>query len=106
MKSGSRRPGSGCQLESVVNKVAGTIMRRVVHVSEEEARRLNRDIRPEILRRTPRERQPVRFHYHTIDRDHRKQRNSLALENSARLINRFQSLIDDGEVDSTDPTEA
>jgi hypothetical protein len=102
LKNGYRRPQAGCQLESVVNKVSGTIMRRVVHLSEEEARRLSRNPLPEAPPRTLRERAPVRFDYHTIDRDHRKQRQSLALENSAHLINRFHSLVDDRE---TDPTQ-
>lgn len=101
LKNGNRRPETGCQLESVVNKVAGTIVRRVVHLSEEEARRLSRELRPEIPRGTPRERPPVRFHYHTIDRDQRKQRKSLALENSARLINRFESLMNASQTDPT-----
>lgn len=102
LKNDQRHPQAGCQLESVVSKVSGTIMRRVVDLSEEEARRLNRKPLPASARHTPRERPPVYFHYHTIGRDHRKQRQRLALENSARLINRFQTLVDEPPRDAID----
>ena len=101
LKNGHHGAEAGCQLESVVNKVAGTIMRRVVDLGEEEARRRSRDTRGARRRRDPRDdHKAVHFHYHTIGTGPHKQLRRLSLENSTQLIDRFQSLIDPPENDA------
>ena len=99
LKNGNRGPGAGGQSESVVNKVAGTIMRRVVDLGQEEARRRSRDARPPKSRRGSGERQAVGFQYHTMGTDRHKRLRHLPLENSAQLIKRFHSLITPAEGD-------
>ena len=93
LKNGDRGPGAGGQSESVVNKVAGTIMRRVVDLGEEEARRCSRNARLPRSRRASGERRAVGFQYHTMGTDRCKRLRHLSLENSAQLIERFHSLI-------------
>ena len=100
LKNGNRGPVAGCQLESVVNKVAGTIMRRVMYLGEEEARRRSRERRTGGRGRASRERKAIRFRYHTIGADHHKQLRHLSVENPAQLIDRFQSLIDPPQGDA------
>lgn len=99
LKNGNHRTEAGCQLESVVNKVAGSIMRRVVHLSEEEAQR-HQDL-PSGNPAAAGERPPKPFHYHTMGDGHGKQLRRLALEDSEKLIDRFQSLVDAPEHDPT-----
>lgn len=104
LKNGNRGPGAGGQSESVVNKVAGTIMRRVVDLGEEEGRRNSLNARLTKNHRASCERQAVRFQYHTMETDRRKQLRHLPLENSARLIERFHSLIAPPEDDPSKNT--
>ena len=96
LKNGNRRPDTGYQMETVVQKVAGTIMRRVVYLSEEEARRRNRSPRQESRRPHPAigERPPEPFHYQTIGDDLQKTRHRLTLENSKRFIQRYHSAME------------
>lgn len=97
LRNGHRCPKTGCQMETVVNKVARTIMRRVVHLSEEEALHRSRVTRQGGRRplREPQDRPPDSFEYQTFDRDHGKQRRCFSVENSRILIERFQSVVDD-----------
>ncbi|HSO19755.1 MAG TPA: hypothetical protein VLT88_09875 [Desulfosarcina sp.] len=104
LKNGNRRPDTGYQMETVVKKVAGNIMRRVVYLSEEEARRRTRSPRHDNRRPRPAigERPPEPFHYQTIGDDHQKTRHRLTLENSQQLIQRFHSEME--EHTDSDPT--
>ena len=74
-------------------------MRRVVHLSEEEARRLQ-DL-PSGNPAAACQRRAEPFPYHTMGEGRRKQLRHLALEDSAKLIDRFQSLVDAPESDPT-----
>ena len=104
LKTGGRRADAGHRRETVVNKVAGTIMDRVTRIGEEEARRR--------IRRTGADRghpaspvdkrQPTTFHYHTLDRHHRKLKNHLCVEDSRQLIDRFFSMVDTPDDDVSD----
>jgi len=95
LKNGRRRPDAGRRLETVVNKVAGTIMDRVTRIGEEEARRrirrtgTNRPQPPSPVDKH----QPTTFHYHTLDQHHRKLKNHLCVEDSRQLIDRFFSIV-------------
>ena len=97
LRNGNRRQDTGHRLETVINKVAGTIMDRVVRLSEEEARhKRNAGGRHAHLSSPPTsQQQPGAFHYHTIGADGRRIKKSLAVENPEQLVNRFQSVIDD-----------
>ena len=96
LKNGRRGPDAGHRLETVVNKVAGTIMNRVTRIGEEEARRRTRHTgtgRPKAVSPVDK-RQPTTFHYHTLDQHHRKVKNHLCVEDSRQLIDRFFSMVD------------
>jgi len=104
LKNGHPRSDAGHQLETVVKKVAGTIMSRVMRLSEEEARRRTRIVgspAPQRPSAAP-ERHPTTFYYHTLDKDHRKQKQCLSVENSEQLINRFLSMIEPADDDPHD----
>lgn len=97
LKYGNHRQDAGHRLETIVNKVADTIMDRVTRLSEEEARR-KADATGIHAHPSPppaNEQQSGVFHYHTIGKDHHKTIKSLAVENPAHLIDRFQSVIDE-----------
>jgi hypothetical protein len=105
LKNGNHRPDACHRLETVVNKVAVTIMSRVTRLSQEEARLRTQitdgrnSVRPT---RTADKRQPTTFHYHTFDENDRKLKNCLSVENSEQLINRFLSMI---ETTASDPPD-
>jgi hypothetical protein len=104
LKNGGCRADAGHRRETVVNKVAGTIMDRVTRISEEEARR---HIRPtgadHPLPASPVDkRQPTTFHYHTLDQHHRKLKNHLCVEDSRQIIDRFFSMVDTPRDDVSD----
>lgn len=96
LRNGNHRPDTGHRLETVVKKVAGTIMDRVARLSEEEARFQAKAARQKtpLSPSTAVEKPPSAFHYHTIDENCRKIKHCLALENPEQVINRFQSTID------------
>jgi hypothetical protein len=96
LRSGNHRPDTGHRLETVVKKVAGTIMDRVARLSEEEARFQAEAARQKtpLSSSTAAEKPPSAFHYHTIDENCRKIKHCLAVENPEQFINRFQSTID------------
>lgn len=95
LRDGNHRKDAGYRLESVVNKVADTIMDRVARLSEEEARGKleTTGIHAQPSSSPAIEPQPVTFRYHTIGKDSHKTENCLAVENPAQFINRFQSVI-------------
>jgi len=97
LRNGNHRQDTGHRLDTVVNKVAGTIMDRVARLSEEEARhKMNTGGRHAHPSSPPtREQQPGTFHYHTIGADCHKIKKSLAVENPEQLVNRFQSVVDE-----------
>lgn len=104
LKNGHHRPEARCQLDTVVRKVAGTIMRRVVDLSEQEALRRIRSGHHG-ARRLPlevKDRQPEKFHYHVIGSDHLKVRKWIAVENPAQLIDRFHCIIEETQDDCTE----
>ncbi len=96
LRNGNQRQDTGHRLETVVKKVAGTIMDRVARLSEEEARfqaeAAHQKTPP--LSPTAEEKPPKVFHYHTIDKSCHKIKHCLAVENPEQFINRFQSTID------------
>jgi hypothetical protein len=96
LRNGNHRQDAGHRLETVVKKVAGTIMDRVARLSEEEARFQAKAARQKTtpLSSTAEEKTPSAFHYHTIDENCHKIRHCLAVENPEQFINRFQSTID------------
>jgi hypothetical protein len=97
LRNGNHRQDTGHRLETVVNKVAGTIMDRVARLSEEEALHEmtggGRHAHPSSP--LANEQQPSVFHYHTIDADCHKIKKSLSVENPEQLVDRFQSVIDE-----------
>jgi len=100
LKNGNNRKDADHRLETVVNKVAGTILDRVARLSEEESRGTARttDIHAHPSSPPANEPQPGTFHYHTLGKDCHKIEKCLAVENPEQFIGRFQSVID--EVDS------
>jgi hypothetical protein len=96
LRNGNHRQDTGHRLETVVKKVAGTIMDRVARLSEEEARLQAEAARQKMppLSSTAEEKPPSAFHYHTIDKNCQKIKHCLAVENPEQFINRFQSTID------------
>jgi hypothetical protein len=97
LRNGNHRQDTGHRLETVVKKVAGTIVDRIARLSEEEAR-----LQVESARRqappqpsATEEKVPGAFHYHTIDKNRHKIKHCLAVENPEQFINRFQSAIDE-----------
>ena len=94
LKNDSHRLESGHRLEAVVNRVAGTIMDRVTHLSEDEAGHGAQIVNNPSLWDS-RERSSYLFHYHTIGTNQQKEKQCLAVENSEQLINRFQSILDE-----------
>jgi len=96
LRNGNQRQDAGHRLETVVKKVAGTIMDRVARLSEEEARFQAEAAQQKTppLSPTAEEKPPGAFHYHTIDKNCHKIRHCLAVENPEQFINRFQSTID------------
>jgi hypothetical protein len=95
LRNGHRQSDTGHRLETVVNKVADTIMSRVTYLSEEEARRRTRFSRGHnhLPKHPATEEQATDFHYHTFDEDRRKHKQCLSVKNSEQLIDRFQSLV-------------
>lgn len=96
LRDGNHRRDAGHRLESVVNKVADTITDRVTRLSEEEARDR---MEPTGIHAQPSpapaiEPQHVTFRYHTIGQDTQKIETCLAVEDPAQFINRFQSVIE------------
>jgi len=96
LKDGNHRTDAGHRLETVVNKVAGSIMDRVTRLSEEEAQceAETTGIHTHPSSPPASEPQPCTFHYHTIGKDCRKIEKCLAVENPEQFINRFQSVMD------------
>lgn len=96
LRDGNHRGDAGHRLESVVNKVADTITDRVTRLSEEEARGKmeTTGIHAPPAPSPAIEPQPATFRYHTIGQDTQKIEKCLAVENPAQFINRFQSVID------------
>ena len=98
LRDGNHRRDAGHRLESVVNKVADTITDRVTRLSEEETHGKMEitDIHapPSPSPSPVMEPQPATFRYHTIGQDTQKVEKCLAVENPAQFINRFQSVID------------
>jgi hypothetical protein len=104
LKNGNHRPKADHRLETVVNKVAGTIRNRVTRIGVEEARRrIQRPGGRHSLSASPvDERQPSTFHYHTLDQHQHKTKNHLCVEDSRQLIDRFFSLVDTSSDDPSD----
>ena len=104
LKNGGRRADAGHRRETVVNKVAGTIMDRVARIGEEEARRrIRRAGADRSLPKPPVDkRHPTTFYYHTLDQHHRKLKNHLCVEDSRQLIDRFFSMVDKPADDVSD----
>lgn len=104
LRNGHRQSDTGRRLETVVNKVAETIMSRVTYLSEEEARRRTRfSSGPNHPLKHPATEGPATdFHYHTLGEDSRKHKQCLSVKNSEQLINRFQSLVDDPTEDASE----
>jgi len=96
LKNGNHRQGTGHRLETVVNKVAGTILDRVARLSEEEARDAAEAIGIHAHPSSPpaNEPQSYTFHYHTLGEDHHKIEKCLAVENPEQFVVRFQSVIE------------
>ena len=96
LRNEKHRQEAGARLETVVNKVADTIMGRVARLGEEEVRR--QDGTPPHHAHQPafaaNTRPSGTFRYHTIDSDQQKTEQHLEVENPAQLIKRFQSVMD------------
>ena len=69
-------------------------MDRVIRLSEDEARQ-GAEIVDNPAFFDSQERSPYLFHYHTIERNQKKEKQCLAVENSEQLIDRFQSILDE-----------
>ena len=97
LRNGNHRQDTGHRLETVVKRVAGTIVDRVARLSEEEARFQAEAARQQTLplSSTTEEKPPAAFHYHTLDKNCHKIKHCLAVENPEQFINRFQSAIDE-----------
>jgi hypothetical protein len=99
LKNEKHRQDAGLRLETVVNKVAGTIVDRVTRLSEEEVQppsgASDRPGRP--LAPAPGTRPSGNFRYHTMSGGPAKTEHSLAVENPAQLIERFHSVMDETE---------
>lgn len=101
LRDGNHRKDAGHRLESVVNKVADTIMGRVARLSEEEApgKMEGTGIHAQPSPSPAIEPQPATFRYHTIGKDAHKIEKCLAVENPAQFINRSQSVIEEVDHD-------
>jgi hypothetical protein len=105
LRNGNHREDAGHRLETVVKKVAGSIIDRVARLSEEEAQHPSETSGIHACPSLPpaNEQQTKTFHYHTIGKDSQKIEKRVAVENPEQFINRFQSVID--EVDNVVPEE-
>lgn len=104
LKNGDRRQDAGHRLETVVNKVAGTILDRVARLSEEEVRGTTETTETHAHRSSPPASvpKPGTFHYHTLGEDHHKIEKCLAVENPEHFMGRFQSVIDEADKVATE----
>jgi hypothetical protein len=99
LKNEKHRQDTGLHLETVVNKVAGTIVDRVTRLSEEEMQPSSgvSDHPSRPLAPAAGTRPSGKFRYHTMSRGQGKTEHSLAVEHPAQLIERFQSVMDERE---------
>lgn len=99
LRNGNRRKDADHRLETVVNKVAGTIMNRVARLSEEKTQHPSETSGIHACPSSPPANEPQKgtFRYHTFGKDCHKIEKCLAVENPEQFINRFHSVIDDVE---------
>ncbi|MGD9329904.1 MAG: hypothetical protein PVJ53_01260 [Desulfobacterales bacterium] len=103
LKKKNQGQKAGPRLEAVVNKVAETIMDRVARLGEEEARERANTTPTRIQSSCRAKSGPSReFYYHSMDKDRRKVKRCLAVENPQQLIDRFRTLVD---IAAEKPTE-
>ena len=99
LRNEKHRQEAGARLETVVSKVADTIMDRVTRLGEEEVH--HQDGTPPHHAHQPafsaNTRPSGTFRYHIIGRDQQKTEQHLEVENPAQLIKRFQSVMDKSE---------
>ena len=98
LRNGNHREDAGHRLETVVKKVAGSIIDRVARLSE-EAQHPSETSGIHACPSSPPANEPQKgtFRYHTFGKDCHKIEKCLAVENPEQFINRFHSVIDDVE---------
>jgi hypothetical protein len=101
LRNEKHRQEAGARLESVVNKVADSIMDRVTRLGEEEVR--CQDAAPagrSVQSAASTSARPSgTFRYHVLVEGEQKTEQRLAVENPEQLIRRFQSVINETDSD-------